>query len=430
MLDREAGLRKVGRSLQASTHHVHRQLPVANSARARMHRAAPRVKILLLVRALGFGGTERQLVYLAQGLAGRGHQVSVVTFYPDGAFADALTHGNPEWFVVGKRDRWDIVGFCWRLMRLIAARRPDVIYSFLPAPNLLAALFRAAFCRRAALVWGVLGTPLDLMSYDWLERTSIRLERWASHLPDLVIANSRCGAEWARGPEFGAARVAMIANGIDADQFRPAAPGERAAARVALGCPETALVVAVVARLDPMKDHPAFLEALAIAAQTEPHIVGLIVGDGSQPVITRLRARAVVLGVADRVIWVAAHRQVDEIYHAADILCLTSAFGEGFPNVVGEAMACGLSCIVTSVGDAADLVDMTGRVVPPRNPSELARAMLDLAKPTRESHLCNLPARHRIVENFELKTMISATENSLLQVVARRGRRTPESGAC
>ena len=179
-----------------------------------------------------------------------------------------------------------------------------------------------------------------------------------------------------------------------------------------------------------MKDHPAFLEALAIAAQTEPHIVGLIVGDGSQPVITRLRARAVVLGVADRVIWVAAHRQVDEIYHAADILCLTSAFGEGFPNVVGEAMACGLSCIVTSVGDAADLVDMTGRVVPPRNPSELARAMLDLAKPTRESHLCNLPARHRIVENFELKTMISATENSLLQVVARRGRRTPESGAC
>jgi glycosyltransferase involved in cell wall biosynthesis len=93
-------------------------------------------------------------------------------------------------------------------------------------------------------------------------------------------------------------------------------------------------------------------------------------------------------------------------------------------------MACGLSCIVTAVGDAADLVGMTGRVVPPRDPRELARAMLDLVKPIRESHSCNLAARHRIVENFELETMISATENLLLQVVERRARREPESALC
>jgi glycosyltransferase involved in cell wall biosynthesis len=395
-----------------------------------VRQAATRLKILLMVRALGFGGTERQLVYLAQGLARRGHQVSVATFYPDAAFADAFSSGNPEWFVAAKRGRWDIVGFCWRLMRLLSARQPDLIYSFLPVPNLLAVLFRAAFCRRAALVWGVRGTPLDLTHYDWLERTSIRLERWASHLPDLVIANSRCGAAWARGPAFGAPRVATIVNGIDTDRFRPATAEERAAARAALGCPPAALVVAVVARLDPMKDHPAFLEALAITAPTEPRIIGLIVGDGSRPVIVRLRARAAALGIADRVIWVAARRQVDEIYHAADILCLPSAFGEGFPNVVGEAMACGLYCIVTSVGDAADLVGTTGRIVPARAPCELARAILDLAKPIRESHLCNLAARRRIVENFELKTMISATESSLLQVAARRARREPESALC
>ena len=414
--------------LLASTHHVYRQLPVAGSARPPMNQAATHLKILLLVRALGFGGTERQVVYLAQGLARRGHQVSVATFYPERAFADALSSGNPEWLVAAKRGRWDVVGFCWRLMRSLAARRPDVIYSFLPVPNLLAALFRAAFCRRAALVWGVRGTPLDLKRYDWLERTSIRLERWASHLPDLVIANSRCGAAWVRGPAFEATRVATIVNGIDTDQFRPATPEERAAARAALACPLAALVVAVVARLDPMKDHPAFLEAIAIAARTARHIVGLIVGDGPQPVVARLKAMAAALRISDHVIWAAARRQVNEIYHAADILCLPSAFGEGFPNVVGEAMACGLPCIVTSVGDAADLVGTSGRVVPPRDPCGLARAILDLAKPIRESHSCNFAARRRIVENFELKTMISATESSLLQIVAQRVRREPESG--
>jgi glycosyltransferase involved in cell wall biosynthesis len=90
-------------------------------------------------------------------------------------------------------------------------------------------------------------------------------------------------------------------------------------------------------------------------------------------------------------------------------------------------MACGLSCVVTSVGDAGDLVGTTGRVVPPRDPRELARAILDLVKPIRESHSCNLAARHRIVENFGLKAMISATETSLLRVVARRTHRESES---
>ena len=416
--------------LQASTDHVDRQLAVAVAARPPVHTAAARVNILLMVRALGFGGTERQLVYLAQGLARRGHRVSVATFYTHGAFADVFAGGNPEWLVAAKRGRWDVVGFCWRLMRLLAGRRPDVVYSFLPVPNLLAALFRAAFCGRAALVWGVRGTPLDMTRYDWLERASIRLERWASHLPDMVIANSRCGAAWARGPEFQAARVATIVNGIDTHWFRPPAAGERAAARADLGCPPATLVVAVVARLDPMKDHPTFLKALAIAAQTVPHIIGLIVGDGPPPVVARLRAKTAALGIADRVIWAAARRQVREVYHAADILCLPSAFGEGFPNVVGEAMACGLSCIVTAVGDAAELVGETGRVVPPRDPCELARAILDLAKPIRESQPCNFAARRRIVENFELNAMISTTESSLLRVVAERSRREPGGAVC
>lgn len=378
------------------------------------------MKILLLVRALGFGGTERQVVQLALGLARRGHRVSVAAFYPGGAFGDSFSGTNPEYIVIGKRGRWDVPGFLWRLTRAIARRQPDVIHGFLPLPNLLAAFCRTLLCRRAALVWGLRGTPLDLARYDWLERASIRLEGVGHRLPDLVIANSASGAAWALLRRFAADRVTMIANGIDAEAFRPATPQQRAAARAALGCPPGALLVAVVARLDPMKDHATFLTALAIAARSAPRLSALIAGDGPAPTAAGLRAGAAGLGVADRLIWMKAQRRVGDIYHAADLLCLPSAFGEGFPNVVGEAMACGLSCIVTSVGDAADLVGPTGRVVPPRNPAELARAMLDLVKPIRENCPPNLAARRRIIENFGLEAMISATENALLQVVAHR----------
>jgi glycosyltransferase involved in cell wall biosynthesis len=388
------------------------------------------VRILLLVRALGFGGAERQVVDLAHGLARRGHDVGVAAFYPGAAFDRTIRGPNPELIVIGKRGRWDAIGFLWRLIRSVDAWRPDVVYSFLPVPNLAAALCRARFRRRPALVWGLRGTPLELERYDWLERASIHLERMASRLPDLVIANSQRGAAWARGAGFAARRVAMIRNGIDTNRFRPATPAERVAARAALGCKEAAFVVAVVARLDPMKDHPTFLAALAIALQTAPSLTGLIVGDGLPSVAAGLKAKAAGLGIADAVIWVAARDRASEIYHAADVLCLPSAFGEGFPNVVGEAMACGLTCIVTAVGDSAAVVGDTGCVVSPGSPALLARAILDCMKPIRESPPVNLAARQRIVENFGLDTMISATESSLSQVVAGRRRRDVESGSC
>lgn len=384
--------------------------------------AVQSLAIVLLVRALGFGGAERQVVYLANGLARRGHRVTVASFYPGGAFEGELSGDNLEKLVIGKKGRSDVLGFLWRLRRAITARQPDVVYSFLPVPNLLAAAAPIPSRYRPAVVWGVRGTPLDLGHYGWLERASIRLERLASGLPDLVIANSRSGAEWAKGPKFRARPVAMVANGIDTDRFRPPSPDERAAARLAVGCPEETVIVAVVGRLDPMKDHPTFLKALAGASRAAPQLTALIVGDGPGAAVARLRATASALGVADRVIWADARREVAQIYHAADLLCLPSAFGEGFPNVVGEAMASGLSCIVTAVGDSAELVGTTGTVVPPREPEALARAMLDYAKAIRESCPHNPAPRRRIVAHFGIKAMVSATERLLLQVAAGRGR--------
>jgi glycosyltransferase involved in cell wall biosynthesis len=383
---------------------------------------APSLRILLLLRAVGFGGAERQVIQLAQGLARRGHQVRVTAFYP-GEFDREIGGFNPELVVVGKRGRGDVARFCARITRSIARWRPDIVYSFLPVPNLLAGFVRALFYRRAALVWGVRGTPLDLARYDRLERASIRLERLASRLPDLVIANSRAGAAWAAGAGFAARRVAMIANGIDTDRFCPPTPSQRTAARSALGCPAAAPVVVVVARIDPMKDHPTFLEGFAIATKAVPDLIAVIAGDGPRPALDQLHAQAAALGVAGQIIWSGARREVREIYAAADLLCLPSRFGEGFPNVVGEAMACGLPCVVTAVGDSAAVVGSTGRVVMPGRADELAAAILDCIGPIRESRRPNLAARNRIVVNFGIEAMISATERALAQTAVLHQRR-------
>jgi glycosyltransferase involved in cell wall biosynthesis len=93
---------------------------------------------------------------------------------------------------------------------------------------------------------------------------------------------------------------------------------------------------------------------------------------------------------------------------ALDIFSLTSAFGEGFPNVVGEAMACGVPCVVTDVGDAGFLVGDTGRAVPPKNPELLAEQWLEVISMGRERRLeMGAASRERIKARFNLRSVVS-----------------------
>ena len=126
-------------------------------------------KCAFLIRSLGTGGAERQLVELARGLRSGGIHVTVITFYPGGAFQPVLQRSGVNVVSVNKKGRWDIVGFLRRLVKVIRAERPDVLYSFLSSANLVAALTRYCAPRRL-VVWSVRESSLDLSSYDWLVR--------------------------------------------------------------------------------------------------------------------------------------------------------------------------------------------------------------------------------------------------------------------
>ncbi|MBE3143162.1 MAG: glycosyltransferase, partial [Planctomycetes bacterium] len=106
------------------------------------------------------------------------------------------------------------------------------------------------------------------------------------------------------------------------------------------------------------------------------------------------------------------------VYNALDICCSTSIFGEGFPNVVGEAMACGIPCVVTDVGDSAMVVGETGRVAPVSDIEALAQALrtMILLSDAERSALGEM-ARQRILSNFSLQRMISNTETALAALV-------------
>ena len=106
---------------------------------------------------------------------------------------------------------------------------------------------------------------------------------------------------------------------------------------------------------------------------------------------------------------------MDLLYNALDVACLSSCFGEGFSNVIGEAMACGVSCVVTDVGDSAQIVGDLGKVVPPRSPDAMATALAATIQEARLRNECEVRKRREsIASRFGVSELVDRTE-SLLQ---------------
>jgi glycosyltransferase involved in cell wall biosynthesis len=167
----------------------------------------------------------------------------------------------------------------------------------------------------------------------------------------------------------------------------------------------------MVARLDPMKDHMTFLAAATLFSKMYPDAYFVCVGDGSVGYRNDLLSSAESISLGSRIIWAGEYRDVCAAYNAFDIVTLTSSFGEGFPNVIGEAMACARPVVATDVGDAALVLGDHGARVPPRRPDLLAQAWSRMQQrlQTDGDALC-AAARARVVEKFSVEAMVEASE--------------------
>ena len=374
------------------------------------------MKVLFFIRSLEVGGSQRQLTMLSEGLARRGHDVIAAVFYTGKQIELTPSQSAIRVVALGKSGRWDVVGPLTRLRRLMLTERPDVIYALLPMQTALAALLRP---RRLAarLVFGIRSAGVEANRYDALVALTYRLEALLARRADLIIANADAGRADAISRGFPSDRVVVIANGIDTDVMRPDAEGGRERRR-AWGIADDALVIGCVARLDPMKDHASFLGAAARFTAQVPTARFVCVGDGAAAYRAELEELAQSLGLADRVVWAGEIAKVTAAYNAFDITTLPSAFGEGFPNVIGESMACGIPVVATDVGDARAIIGELGEVVPPKRPDLLCAGWERLRQRLAQDANLHDLVRKSIVASYSAATMIARTEDILLRLVA------------
>jgi glycosyltransferase involved in cell wall biosynthesis len=385
----------------------------ASTVRDRSSCPTRRLRIAFLVNNLAYGGAERQLVVLARSLRDRGHIVSVLTLYPGGGLEQELRAAGVRLRSIEKRGRWDVASFFIRLQRAVREESPDILHGYLATPNIATTLIRPLFPGMKT-VWGERASDVDLSRYHWVARLTDVITTALCRFPDLHIANSWAGLDHAISRGYPAAKSAVIPNGIDTDRFTPD-PAAGRHLRHTWKVADDAVLIGRVGRLDVMKDHATFLRAAAQIARQHDDVRFVCIGNGDARYGEAMRALSCDIGLADRLLWLPAQADMNAVYNALDIVCSSSAFGEGFPNVVGEAMACGALCVVTDVGDSAMLVGDERFVVPPRDPVRLAsRIEYLLSVSTTERNDIRAHLRHRVVEHFSVARLTDATETALL----------------
>lgn len=371
--------------------------------------------VLHVITGLDMGGAERMLWRItAQAGAKRSdwpRQV-VVSLMDDGAYGTDLRRAGVTVHSLGmQRGRWSKIGALFHLMHILKQERPSVVMTWLYHADLLGTV-AAALSGRPPVIWNLRCSDMDLTSYSRLTRIILRILAQLSRFPYAVAANSDSGRAAHEACGYRPRRWLSLPNGFDLDVWYPD-DADRTTVRAELGVSANDILIGLVARVDAQKDHATFLSAASLVAQQEPRARFLLVGQGTDhlPLPPQLNGRLYALGQRD---------DIPRLTRAMDIGTLSS-ISEGFPNVVGEAMASGLPCVVTQVGEAPRVVGDTGRVVPPRAPEAMAEAILSLLRmPSEEREALGTAARQRIAKNWSLSTAANAYADAWSQAAEAR----------
>jgi glycosyltransferase involved in cell wall biosynthesis len=371
--------------------------------------------IVHVITGLSRGGAESALYRL---LAAQpdGSATHVVSLTDDGVFGAKLRAAGIGVTCLGMGG---VAGSCLgmlALLRLLKRLRPQVVQTWMYHADLVGGI--VSRLAGVPVCWGIRNGNLAMERTKRSTRVIAKVCAWLSAVIPARIVSCSTNAGAAHR-EFGYAdRFVVIPNGLDLEVWRPA-PNRRVPVRDTLGVPQDSFLVGHIGRADPQKDHANLLAAFERFAAHQPRAHLLLVGAGlsagDEYLRTLLRGRDLgscltALGPRD---------DVPELLQALDLFVLSSA-GEAFPNVVIEAMACGIPCVVTDVGDSAAIVGDAGWTVPPHDAAAMANALQEAVLESPVEHLARRDrARRRIQRDYDVNRMAIAYQKLWNEIAVR-----------
>jgi glycosyltransferase involved in cell wall biosynthesis len=357
------------------------------------------MNILHVIIGLNVGGAElmlRRLIESHRGSMEFRHTVISLTLL--GKVGQDLTAKGVPVVALRMKSILDTPRVFWKLFQVIRRTKPDVVQTWMYHADMLGGL-ASRLAGNPRVIWGVRTTDVDAGG----KRATLMVRQVCAWLSHWVPAAIVCAADSSRRAHvsvgYDASKMKVIPNGFD---LMRAEPGGAEALRRQLGWRPENVVVGSLGRFHAVKDYGSFIRACEIVAPQVPHARFMLVGTNLDRNNVKLMERISATGYVDRFALLGQRKDVANCLSVMDLLCLHSRT-EGFPNVVGEAMAAGVPCVSTDVGDAALLIGATGKIVPKEDPLALAegiKSMIDL--PVEARRELGRSARGRVLEEFSM----------------------------
>lgn len=346
------------------------------------------------------GGAERQVVLIAKWLAARGWRVTITALSGTcGDFCGELHNAGVEFFSLHmKRGLADPRGWM-RFNAWLRQHRPDILHAHLPH-----AAWLARWSRLAAPVRVLVDTIHTAGTGTGGRQLGYRVSNWLTN--QITIVSEGAAQAWTSTQIVSSKQLKIVPNGIDADAWRPD-PAARAALRAQLGLRDEFLWIAA-GRLEPVKNFPALLQAMAAIPQQARLVIA---GSGSQAEALWSQARS--LGIESSVRFPGHQSDLRRWMQAGDGFALSSHW-EGLPMSLLEAGACGLPCVSTAVAGATEIVldGQTGFLVPAGEQDALQHAMrrmMEMHPEERES--MGASARQSVISRYSVRSVLDRWED-------------------
>jgi glycosyltransferase involved in cell wall biosynthesis len=369
-----------------------------------------KIKIVHIIAALNVGGTEMMLYKLLPRMRKDRFENIVFTLKEKGSLSRDFESQNIRVYNVGGMGGILRISALIRSLKIFRQINPDIIQGWLAHGNFVAQITSILLPYRLSTLWNIRYTALPKTETKRSILFIIKLLSILSFLPQKIVFNSKAGADDHIRIGYRSDKSCIIPNGFDTKLFSPSEKN-RSCVRSELNISEEAVLIGLIGRFDPLKDHRCFLKAGAKLLSNKREILFLLAGREVDWQNRHLKQFIEKLGISGKVFLLGERRDVHRITAALDIAACSSV-AEGLPNVIGEAMSCGVPCVVTDVGDSAWLVGDSGIVVPPRNHEALCEAWLKLIELGSEKRrVLGEKARKRIEDYFSIQMIVKKYEH-------------------
>lgn len=364
------------------------------------------IKITYIVTDLSTGGAQTILYRLLSRLDKR-FCPSVISLMDRGKLGESIESLGIPVYILGMNQGTLPTPFkIKRLIDLVYRLQPDLLQGWMYHGNLAAQLARTLACPQKPVVWSIHFSIQSLALEKPLTASVIKLGSVVSKFSSKILYVSLASQIQHEALGYCEIKSEVIPNGFETSLFKPSTDA-RLAILAELGIPKESYLIGLIGRYHPMKDHKNFFQAASLLREKQKNVHFILAGSEVDNNNQDLRELVSNLSLCDRVHLLGERSDMPQLTAALDIASLSSAYGEAFPLVIGEAMSCGIPCVVTDVGDSAWMVGSTGLVVSSKNPKALANAwneLINLGSEGRKS--LGKAARRRIIELFSLEIIV------------------------